>query len=142
MEAIQLSEGFREELEQYAIDLEIYERRLAKKKTTKMQPPEKPTPSMKFLGRNIFEHINLHLKKIRSAELENTMRFLNQKHCFALLFYLEHFLRHHMDIELMTRAALFIIKSYEVQIKLNTDYLPLVRSISNHMKLHFKDFRD
>ena len=41
--------------------------------------PEKPTPSIKFLGRNIFEHIILHLKKIRSAELENSLIFLNQK---------------------------------------------------------------
>ena len=39
--------------------------------------PEKPTASIKFVGRNIFEHVNLHLKKIRSAELENALRFLN-----------------------------------------------------------------
>ena len=72
MEAIELCEVFKEELEQYAISLEIYHSKKGPK-------PEKPTPSIKFLGRNIFEHMELHLKRIRSAELENTLRFLNMK---------------------------------------------------------------
>lgn len=74
MDALELSEAFREELEQYAISLEIYEAQKKKKSS-----PEKPSPSIKFLGRNIFEHILLHLKRIRSSELENTLKYLNQK---------------------------------------------------------------
>ena len=74
--------------------------------------PEKPTPSIKFLGRNIFEHILLHLKKIRSAELENSLMFLNQKQCFSLLFYLEYNLRNGIEIEISTRAIIYIIKNY------------------------------
>ena len=76
MDALELSEGFRAELEQYAIDLEISLTQKSKKKMA-LQKPAKPTPSIKFLGRNIFEHMELHLKRIRSAELENTLRFLN-----------------------------------------------------------------
>jgi hypothetical protein len=78
--------------------------------------PEKPTPSIKFLGRNIFEHILLHLKKIRSAELENSLMFLNQKQCFSLLFYLEYYLRNGIEIEISTRAIIYIIKNYQVQL--------------------------
>ena len=69
---------------------------------------------MKFLGRNIFEHMLLHLKRIRSAELENTLRFLNQKQCFALLFYLEHMLRNAIEPELVARCALYVLKNYQV----------------------------
>jgi hypothetical protein len=65
MDALELAEKFREEIEQYAISLEIA--------AGKKYKPEKPQPSIKFLGRNIFEHILLHLKRIRSAELENTL---------------------------------------------------------------------
>jgi hypothetical protein len=91
MEAIELCDEFKEELEQYAISLEIYDKNLKKK--VKLSKPEKPTPKMDFLGRNIFEHMIIAMKRIRSAELENTLRFLNQKQCFSLLFYLEHYLR-------------------------------------------------
>ena len=57
------------------MSLEIYEKQI--KKSKKAEKPEKPHAHLKFLGRNIFEHIMLHLKRIRSSELENTMRFLN-----------------------------------------------------------------
>lgn len=77
MDAIELSDAFKEELEQYAIQLEICEGQ--KKKNKKVDNPDKPQAPIKFLGRNIFEHILLHLKRIRSSELENTLRFLNQR---------------------------------------------------------------
>ena len=83
----------------------------------------------------------LHLRKIRSAELENTLRYLNQKQSFALLFYLEHYLRNQIEPEMAARAALFILKSYEVQIKMTEELLPLLKSISVHLKASFKDFR-
>jgi U3 small nucleolar RNA-associated protein 12 len=140
MDALELSEKFRDELEQYAISLEIYENQL--KKSKKAEKPDKPQPHMKFLGRNIFEHIQLHLKRIRSSELENTLRFLNQRQCFSLCFYLEHFLRNSVELELASRATLYIMKSYQVQLKLTKEMLPLLKSISLHMKYHFKNLRD
>ena len=140
MEAIQLCEEFREELEQYAMSLEIYQSNLKKKK--KLSKPEKPTPNIRFLGRNIFEHILLVLKRIRSPELENTLRFLNQKQCFALLFYLEHYLRNSIDIELASRATMYIMKTHQVQLKLSQEMLPILKSVSLHMNHHFKGLRD
>jgi hypothetical protein len=77
MDALELSEEFREEIDQYMMSVEIYE--LSKKNSKKSAEPEKPKASIKFLGRNIFEHILLHLRRIRSPELENTIQFLNQK---------------------------------------------------------------
>ena len=116
MDSIELGDEFKEELEQYYISLEIYERKISKssKKKSKHDSPEKPVASIKFLGRNIFEHVMLHLKKIRSAELENTLRFLNQKQSFSVLFYLEHFLRNKIELELVSRAIIFLLKQYEV----------------------------
>ena len=110
--------------------------------TKKAAEPEKPRASIKFLGRNIFEHILLHLRRIRSPELENTIQFLNQKQCFALLFYLEHFLRNQIQIELVTRAIFYIIKTYQVQLKQNAAMLPIMKSISLHLKGHFQELRD
>jgi hypothetical protein len=105
--------------------------------------PEKPTPSIKFLGRNIFEHMLLHLKKIRSAELENSLMFLNQKQCFSLLFYLEYYLRNGIEIEISSRAIIYIIKNYQVQLNQSSQtILQILKSIALHMKLHFKNFRD
>ena len=135
MDALELAEKFRDELEQYSISLEI----AAGKKGFK---PEKPQASIKFLGRNIFEHILLHLKRIRSAELENTLQFLNQKQCFSLLFYLEHFLRNQVQTEMATRAILYILKTYQVQLKQASNMLPLLKSVSCHMKHTFKEMRD
>jgi len=71
MDALELSDKFREEIDQYIIELDIQ----AKTKTKRI--PEKPQPSIKFLGRSIFEHVLFHLKRVRSSELENTMQFLN-----------------------------------------------------------------
>jgi len=79
MDALVLSETFKEEIEQYAIQLEIYHKTKKGKKGRNVSPPEKPQANIRFLGRNIFEHILLHLRRVRSAELENTMRYLNQK---------------------------------------------------------------
>ena len=105
--------------------------------------PEKPTASLLFLGDDIFEHMLMHLKRIRSAELENTLRFLNQRQCFQLLFYLEHNLRNKIEIELSSRAAIFIVKTYQVQLKqANQSLLSLLKSISLHMRHHFKALRD
>lgn len=107
MDALELSEKFRDEIEQYAISLEIYESNPKGKAT-----PEKPVAGIRFLGRNIYEHILVHLRRIRSSELENTLQFLNQKQSFSLLFYLEHFLRNSIQIELVTRAIFYIVKVY------------------------------
>lgn len=105
--------------------------------------PEKPSPSPQFFGNDIFEHVLFHLTRIRSAELENTLRFLNQTQSFQLLFYLEHNLRNEIDIELSARAAIFIVKTYQVQLKqANQSMLSLLKSISLHMRHHFKELRD
>ena len=79
MDALELSETFKEEIEQYAMSLEIYQQSKKSKKSRNVSAPEKPQPNIRFLGRNIFEHVLLHLRRVRSAELENTMRYLNQK---------------------------------------------------------------
>mmetsp|Transcript_11147 Transcript_11147/g.18704 ORF Transcript_11147/g.18704 Transcript_11147/m.18704 type:complete len:445 (-) Transcript_11147:326-1660(-) len=87
MDALELADKFREELDQYGIELSISEakKRRAQKQGEKAlkramaETVEKPQASIKFLGRNVFEHVLFHLKNVRSAELENTLRFLSQR---------------------------------------------------------------
>jgi len=73
MEAIEMAEEFKFEIEQYEIALEECESTKAKVR------PQKPRPSPMFNNRTIFEHVLLHLKAIRNSEIENTLRFLNFK---------------------------------------------------------------
>ena len=73
MEAIELAEEFKMEIEQYEMALEEADKSKGKMK------PAKPKPSPIFNHRNIFEHVTLHIKSIRNSEIENTLRFLNFK---------------------------------------------------------------
>jgi len=75
MAAIELAQEFREEVEQYALELKNFN-------TGRVKGAEKPTapkPNIRFLNRNIFDHVLVNLKAIRSAELESTLRFLNYR---------------------------------------------------------------
>jgi hypothetical protein len=72
MSAIELADEFREEVEQYQIALESYE----KKQGTK---PEKPSPKIQFLGKTVYDLVLEKLKHIRNSDLESTLRFLNYR---------------------------------------------------------------
>ena len=109
MFALELADEFKQEVDSYGISLELYQARKGPK-------PERPEPSLHFMGRNIFDHVLLRLKAIRSADLESTLKFLNYKFATSLLFYVEHYLRNKIELELSTRVALYLIKAYEVQI--------------------------
>jgi len=139
MSAIQLCDEFRNEVDQYSMELQM-----AKSK------PDLPKPSAHFLGRTIFDHILLQLKSIRSSDLENSLKFLNQSMSFSLMFYIEHLLRNNIDVELCTRVALYIIQRFRVQIELQNDSENLegykmhemLYSVDKHMKAHFKYLKD
>lgn len=86
MFALEMSDDFRAEVDSYAISMELFKQRKGAK-------PDKPELGFHFAGRNVFEHVLLRMKKIRSSDLESTLKFLNYKHCLSLLFYVEHYLR-------------------------------------------------
>ena len=92
MEALEMAEAFREEVEQYQIGMELFNQ-ADKKDKAKVGRPEKPRPSPLMNNKNIFEYILLHICKIRGSELENALRFLNFKQCSQLVFYLEYYIR-------------------------------------------------
>ena len=84
--------------------------------------------------------ILLKLKAIRNPELESTLKFLNYRQSMSLLFYLEHYLRNNIEIELSTRAALYLIKTYEKEIVQQVETMrPLLNSIAIHLKHQFKE---
>lgn len=86
MYALELADEFKDEVENYAIQVELYSQKKGPK-------PEKPQPSIHFMGKNIFDHVLLRLKAIRSSDIESTLKFLNYKYSCSLLFYVEHYLR-------------------------------------------------
>ena len=50
MFALEIADEFKAEVDSYAISVELYQQRKGSK-------PEKPEPSMHFMGRNIFDHV-------------------------------------------------------------------------------------
>jgi len=136
MFALELSDEFRAEVEQYQIAVEMHN----KSGGTEV---EKPKPSIHFLGRTVFDHVMLKLKAIRNSDLESTLRFLNYKQCLSLLFYCEHFIRRNQEIELAMRTVLYILKSYQKQLVFDADGChPVLKSIWIHMKAYFKVDKD
>lgn len=135
MYALELCEKWRQEVEQYAISMELYEKK-------KGALPERPQPSIHFLGRTIFDHILLKLKQIRAADLDSTLRFLNYTHSCQLMFYCEHYLRNNTEIELACRVALHLLKSYQTQMQQHTEMHSILQSMHIHMKHYFKESRD
>lgn len=137
MEALQLAEDFKTEIEQYEMELEEFDKSFGKSAR-----PTKPRPSPMFNNRSIFEHVLMHLKAIRNAELENALRFLNYKQSVKLLYYLEHLIRNNLEMELAARAVQFILETYQPQIQMSIDMEPLLKSISVHMRYHYKEKKD
>ena len=72
MYALEISDNWRDEVDQYALSVELW-------KAKKAEEPERPKPSIHFLGRTVFDHVQLKLKAIRNSDLESTLRFLNYK---------------------------------------------------------------
>ena len=152
MFALEISDEFRAEVDMYAVSVELYKQRKGPK-------PEKPQPSLHFMGRNVFDHVLLRLKAIRSSDLESTLKFLNYKHSCSLLFYVEYYLRNvsvfiialinfilsflqNIEIELAARTALYLIKTYQIQVVQQVDTMrPLLQSLAIHLKYHFKNER-
>lgn len=95
------------------------------------------------MGRTVYDMVLLKLKAIRNPELESTLKFLNFKQSMSLLFYLEHYLRNDIEVELSARAALYLIKTYEKGVIQQVESLrPLLHSISVHLRHRFKEQRN
>lgn len=101
MESIDHAEKFKEEVYNYEISLEEYNKSMQNFKNKKtgdikiynLEEPEKPTASQFLLGKNIFDYILDVLKSIRFSELENTLNNIPYSYVQKLFFYLEYYIR-------------------------------------------------
>lgn len=101
IEGIVQAEKFKDEVYNYEISLEEFNKNMQNykmKKTEKLkvynlEEPEKPTPNQFLLGKNIFDYILDILKSIRFSELENTLNNIPYSYVQKLLFYLEYYIR-------------------------------------------------
>ena len=98
MDAIEMSDKWRQEVDQYALSVELWQKNQGSE-------PERPKPSIHFLGRTVFDHVLLKLKQIRASDVESTLRFLNYTHSCSLLFYIEHYLRNVSSL-----ATLYVVE--------------------------------
>jgi U3 small nucleolar RNA-associated protein 12 len=101
MDSLDHAEKFKNEVYQYEIALEEYEKsqQMLKSKNTKnmkvynLEEPEIPSASPFLLGKNIFDYILFKLKTIRTSELESTLNNLPYSYVQTLMFYLEYYIR-------------------------------------------------
>ena len=92
IQAIEIADKFKIEIEEYEIQLKIYNENMK----TEIQPmgrPSKPIGDVLMNNMNLFDYILKHLKLISRAEIENTLKYLPLSYIFKLLFYLEHYIR-------------------------------------------------
>ena len=73
---------------------------------------DKPQPSIYLMGRDIFTHVLEAILDIKSSELESALKFLHFRYSIKLLYYLEHFIRRNIEVELSSRATIFICKRF------------------------------
>lgn len=131
MEALDKSHEFIRECESYQIDMEKYEETKATIQTT---APEAPKPEFIYDGKGLFAYILESIKKVRSSEIENTLRFFSFAYSVKLLYFVEHFIRTGIEIELMTRILMFLLRSYEGQIRGNAELKKIMVSICQNLK--------
>jgi len=100
MDSLDVAEKFKNEVYQYEIALEEYNKSIQMLKTKdkklkvyNLEEPEIPTPSPFLLGKNIFDFILFKLKSIRNSEVENTLNNLPYSYVQTLMFYLEYYIR-------------------------------------------------
>jgi len=101
IDGLEHAEKFKEEVYNYEISLEEYQKSIENykmKKTEKvkvynLEQPEKPAPSQFLLGKSIFDYILDILKSIRYSEMENTLNNIPYSYVQKLLFYLEYYIR-------------------------------------------------
>lgn len=99
MEALDLAEKFKEEVYNYEIDYEEFQRSQRDARANRevklfnLEEPERPKPHMLMFGLGIFEYILQKLTSIKNEELENTVNNLPYSYIQKLLFYVEHYVR-------------------------------------------------
>ena len=151
IEALTLSDKFKEEAYQFEINMEEYNKSIDLIKRNKssdvkyfnLELPEQPKPVLNFLGKNIFDYMLYKLKSIKPlSELESTLSNLPYSSIQSLIFYLEYFVRNNMDIDLMARCVIFIFNLFELQLSNDKSILRYAESLKFYLKKHLKENKD
>lgn len=107
-----------------------------------VDPPAKPTPDYIFANKSIFLYVLEVLQRIRISDLESALKFLNFSYTKKLLFYLEHFIRHNIEIELSTKVLFFLLRQYEPQIKGCEELRKPVLSIYQNLRSNIGEVKE
>lgn len=141
IEGLDMCENYKEDIYQYELALEDFEasKQVLKSKSRdinikfmNIEQPEKPTPPMLLLGKNIFDYILFKLKRITPlSELENSLNNLPYSYVQKLLFYIEYFIRNRVEVELFVRCFLFLLRLYESQFSNDKTIMRILESIGD-----------
>lgn len=151
-DAIDLCEKYKDEVYQYEIAYEEYLKNTSllksKSKDTNikfynLEVPVLTTAPLMLLGKNIFDFILSKIKTITPlSELENTLNNLPYPYIQRLLFYFEYYLRNRVEVELISRCFLFILRLYETQFSNDKTILRVLESISINLRVGLEEIID
>jgi U3 small nucleolar RNA-associated protein 12 len=149
MDTIILCDKYKEEVYQYEIALDEFEKSkqvlstgkkkdIEKLKVYNLEIPDKPVAPPLMLGMGLFEYMLYKIKSIRSSELESTLNNLPYVYFQSLMFYFEYYIRNNIEVELIGRCVVFFAFAYQKQISNDKTILRYMLSIQEHLSARMK----
>jgi U3 small nucleolar RNA-associated protein 12 len=149
MDTIILCDKYKEEVYQYEIALDEFEKSkqvlstgkkkdIEKLKVYNLEIPDKPVAPPLMLNMGLFEYMLYKIKSIRSSELESTLNNLPYVYFQSLMFYFEYYIRNNIEVELIGRCVVFFAFAYQKQISNDKTILRYMLSIQEHLSARMK----
>ncbi|KAL4512906.1 hypothetical protein ABPG72_017591 [Tetrahymena utriculariae] len=139
MAAIDQAEELRDQYVDYENQLVYYEKN--KHILKELKQPEKPNLQTLF-NLSIPEYVLFVIGKIKTIELENSLKFVHVSYIEKILYYLNFYVENNINTELASRILFFILKSHETHILNSKKLVKLLINIQQHLRQNISKERD
>ena len=95
-----------------------------------------------LFGLSIPEYVLTVVNRIKTTELENSMKFLHTNYIEKLLYYLNFYVTNNINTELASRILFFILHTHETHILNSKKLVTLLLSIQKHLRKNIQGQRD
>ena len=80
------------------------------------------------------EFVMTEIARIKSTELENSLKFIHLSYIEKIMYYLNYYIENNINIELSSRILFFIIHTHENFIMNSKKMLELVININKYLR--------
>lgn len=91
---------------------------------------------------SIPEYVLFVIGKIKTTELENSLKFVHISYVEKILYYLNFYVENNINTELASRILFYIIKTHESHILNSKKLISLLISIQAHLRNNIQTHRD